>query len=64
MVVEASLEHTTVKGFPIIADDGNRTLMGYIGSYEIRLVLGPLNCSILEDLPPSDISYYRTCTEI
>lgn len=37
---EAQLASTSVKGFPVISDDENRTLMGYVGRTELRYVIG------------------------
>lgn len=37
--VEAQLASTSVKGFPVISDDENRTLMGYVGRTELRYVI-------------------------
>ena len=37
---ESMLGNTNVNGFPIIASGNNRIIMGYIGSTELRYVLG------------------------
>lgn len=37
---EERISELTVKGLPIIADDDNRTLMGYVSRTELRYVIG------------------------
>ena len=38
--VEALLNNTAVKGFPIVTNDAHQTLVGYIGRREVRYVIG------------------------
>lgn len=40
---EEILDNTDVRGFPIVSNDGRRTMMGYIGRTELRYVLGTSN---------------------
>lgn len=40
--IEARLSETTVKGLPVVSDDDNRTMMGYVGRMELRYVIGTL----------------------
>ncbi|KAI0066005.1 voltage-gated chloride channel [Artomyces pyxidatus] len=51
--VEAYMESTTVKGFPVIFDEETRTLMGYIGRQELRYVIE--RARKIEDLPPDTL---------
>ena len=44
---ELILGNTNVNGFPIIASDNNRIIMGYIGSTELRHVLGEFHHLII-----------------
>jgi chloride channel 3/4/5 len=38
--VENYVEASKVKGFPIVVDDETRTLVGYVGSHELRTAIG------------------------
>ena len=38
--VERYVDASKVKGFPIVVDDETRTLVGYVGSQELRTALG------------------------
>ena len=40
--IEDVLASTAVQGYPIVSNDGQNILMGYIGRAELRYVLGPL----------------------
>lgn len=40
--VEALLNSTAVKGFPIVQNDARQSLVGYIGRREVRYVIGML----------------------
>lgn len=45
--VESYLDTTKVKGFPIVVDDETRTLVGYIGSQQLRRAIGELRFTSL-----------------
>ncbi|CAE6458794.1 unnamed protein product, partial [Rhizoctonia solani] len=38
--VEEKLEHTSVRGFPVVSTDSQKILIGYIGRTELRYVIG------------------------
>ncbi|EIM81266.1 voltage-gated chloride channel [Stereum hirsutum FP-91666 SS1] len=58
--VEARLSETTVKGLPVVSNDGNRTMMGYVGRMELRYVIE--QARRLQDLPPDMICSFTPDT--
>ncbi|KAI0047947.1 voltage-gated chloride channel [Auriscalpium vulgare] len=51
--VERHMDRTRVKGFPIVSDDESRTLLGYIGRYELRYVIE--KARRMEELSPETV---------
>lgn len=39
-LLEETLQSTAVQGYPIVSNDGQNTLLGYIGRAELSYVLG------------------------